>query len=211
MPGRRSDIAARNGRVADVAARNGRVALTCAVVFAVMVGAAFAAVPFYRAFCQATGFNGTARRASAAPKAISGKTVTVRFDTNVRGLAWRFESAQASQVARLGESKLAFFRATNTGARAVTGRALYNVLPESAGPYFSKLECFCFKNQTLQPGETAEFPVVYFVDPRYAKDRDATSSGQITLSYTFYPAVAGPVVGKQASASPATRASALGG
>jgi cytochrome c oxidase assembly protein subunit 11 len=191
--------------------RNARVAVICAAVFVVMVGAAFAAVPLYRAFCQATGFNGTVRRASAAPAAASEKTVTVRFDTNVRGLAWRFEPVQASQVARLGVSKLAFFRATNTGDRALTGRAIYNVLPESAGPYFSKLECFCFKNQTLQPGETAEFPVVYFVDPRYARDPDATSSGQITLSYTFFPAPAGSVAGKRAEAAPPARASALGG
>ena len=193
------------------AARNARLALICAAVFALMVGAAFAAVPFYRAFCQATGFNGTARRASAAPKATSEATVTVRFDTNVRGLAWRFEPAQASQIAQLGQSKLAFFRATNTGATAVTGRAVYNILPESAGPYFSKLECFCFKNQTLQPGETAEFPVVYFVDPRYARDKDATSSGQITLSYTFYPATGGAGVGQQAQAAPAPHPAALGG
>lgn len=205
MPRRNSDRSERGGT------RNARVALACAAVFVVMVGAAFAAVPLYRAFCQATGFNGTARRASAAPNVASKDTVTVRFDTNVRGLAWRFEAAQASQVARLGQSKLAFFRATNTGGAAVTGRAVYNVLPESAGPYFSKLECFCFKNQTLQPGETVAFPVVYFVDPRYAEDRDATSSGQITLSYTFYPAPAVPGVGERAQASPAARASALGG
>ena len=174
----------------DRGARNARVALTCAAVFVVMVGAAFAAVPFYRAFCQATGFNGTARRAGAAPAVTSEKAVTVRFDTNVRGLAWRFEPVQASQVARLGQSKLAFFRATNTGETAVTGRAIYNVLPESAGPYFSKLECFCFKNQTLQPGESAEFPVVYFVDPRFGADPDTRGRTDITLSYTFYPAVA---------------------
>ena len=92
----------------------------------------------------------------------------------------------------------------------MTGRAVYNILPESAGPYFSKLECFCFKNQTLQPGETAEFPVVYFVDPRYARDKDATSSGQITLSYTFYPAVTDTVVGNQAGLS-TPRPSPLGG
>ena len=197
-------------RRAPAAVRNARVALICGVVFALMVGAAFAAVPFYRAFCQATGFNGTARRASSAPSRASNQTVTVRFDTNVRGLAWRFEPVQASQTARLGESKLAFFRATNTGDKAVTGRAVYNILPESAGPYFSKLECFCFKNQTLQPGETAEFPVVYFVDPRYARDKDATSSGQITLSYTFYPAVTDTVVGNQAGLS-TPRPSPLGG
>ncbi|MDQ2861981.1 MAG: cytochrome c oxidase assembly protein [Pseudomonadota bacterium] len=205
MPGWPTD------RGTGAAARNARLALVCAAVFALMVGAAFAAVPFYRAFCQATGFNGTARRAAVASAVTSNHTVTVRFDTNVRGLAWRFEPAQASQIARLGESKLAFFRATNTGDKAITGRAVYNILPESAGPYFSKLECFCFKNQTLQPGETAEFPVVYFVDPRYARDKDATSSGQITLSYTFFPAVSGPAVGKQAAASAPARPSALGG
>ena len=167
--------------------RNARVALICGAVFVTMVGAAFAAVPLYRAFCQATGFNGAVRRGASAAK-VSDKTVVVRFDTNVRDLSWTFVPAQARQTVHLGESKLAFFRATNTGAKALTGRALYNVLPETAGPYFSKLECFCFKNQTLKPGETMEFPVVYTVDPRYATDRDNKSSGEITLSYTFFPA-----------------------
>ena len=190
----------------DPGRRNTRIALICAAVFVAMVGCAFAAVPFYRAFCQATGFNGTVRRASFAPSAVSNETVTVRFDTNVRGLEWRFEPSQRSQTARLGESKLAFFRATNTGDKAVTGRALYNILPESAGPYFSKLECFCFKNQTIQPGETVEFPVVYFVDPRYAADRDAKAAGPITLSYTFFPAV----TGARADSSAAKPPSALG-
>jgi cytochrome c oxidase assembly protein subunit 11 len=171
---------------------NGRVAVICAGVVVAMVGLAFAAVPFYRAFCQATGFNGAVRRASFDPGEVSSQTVTVSFDTNVRGLSWSFAPAQRSQEARLGQAKLAFFRATNTGAAAVTGRALYNVMPEAAGPYFSKLECFCFKNQTIQPGQTVEFPVVYVVDPRYAADRDAVAAGPITLSYTFFPAVAGP-------------------
>ena len=172
---------------------NARVALICAVVFVAMVGAAFAAVPFYRAFCQATGFNGAVKRATPkAPGAISPRMITVRFDTNVlRGLTWTFEPEQTSQRVHLGENKLAFFKATNIGDRPVTGRALYNVLPESAGPYFSKLECFCFKNQTLKPGETAEFPVVYVVDPRFATDPDTRTQGEITLSYTFFPAVDG--------------------
>jgi cytochrome c oxidase assembly protein subunit 11 len=171
--------------------RNTRLALALAAVFVAMVGLAFAAVPFYRAFCQATGFNGTVRRASYAPGEVSSASVTVSFDTNVRGLSWTFVPVQRSQSVRLGESKLAFFRATNTGTSAVTGRALFNVTPESAGPYFSKLECFCFKNQTIKPGETVEFPVVYFIDPRYAGDRDAVAAGPITLSYTFFPAVTG--------------------
>ncbi len=174
--------------------RNGRIALICAAVFVCMVGAAFAAVPFYRAFCQATGFNGAVKRvAPTAPGPVSDRTVIVRFDTNVRrGLSWTFQPEQASQTVHLGENKLAFFRATNTGDKPVTGRALYNVLPESAGPYFSKLECFCFKNQTLNPGQSAEFPVVYVVDPRFASDRDNRNQSEITLSYTFFPAVEGP-------------------
>ena len=168
--------------------RNVGLALGLAAVFVAMVGLAFAAVPFYRAFCQATGFNGTVRRASYAPGEVSGTSVTVSFDTNVRGLSWSFTPVQRSQTVRLGESKLAFFRATNTGPTAVTGRALFNVTPESAGPYFSKLECFCFKNQTLAPHQTAEFPVVYYVDSRFGQNDDTKGVEEITLSYTFYPA-----------------------
>jgi cytochrome c oxidase assembly protein subunit 11 len=178
---------------------NRRLAIVCAAVVAAMVGVAFAAVPFYRAFCQATGFYGAVRRASFAPGHVSDATVNVSFDTNVRGLAWTFVPVQRSQKARLGEPKLAFFRATNTGPVAVTGRALFNVTPEAAGPYFSKLECFCFKNQTIAPGQTVEFPVVYFVDPRYAKDADAMAAGPITLSYTFFPAVVGPRIASAAA------------
>ena len=189
-------------------------ALICVGVFILMVGAAFAAVPFYRAFCQATGFNGAVRRASAAsataPAQVSTGTGVVRFDTNVNGLGWRFEPVQASQVAHFGENKLAFFRATNISDRTLTGRALYNVLPEAAGPYFSKLECFCFKNQTLAPGQSAEFPVVYTVDHRYADDRDTRDQKEITLSYTFFPAVVGPGSGKAPLAS-SGGASPLGG
>jgi cytochrome c oxidase assembly protein subunit 11 len=173
------------------ARRNARLAVICGGVVAAMVGMAFASVPVYRAFCQATGFNGAVRRASFAPGAAPGTSVTVSFDTNVRGLSWTFAPVQPSQSVRLGEAKLAFFRATNTGEAAVTGRALFNVTPESAGPYFTKLECFCFKNQTIKPGETVEFPVVYFIDPRYGADRDAVAAGPITLSYTFFPAVTG--------------------
>jgi cytochrome c oxidase assembly protein subunit 11 len=182
-------------------------ALACGGFVAVMVGMAFAAVPFYRAFCQATGFNGTVRRASFTPGTVSNDAVNVSFDTNVRGLAWTFVPVQRSQTARLGQAKLAFFKATNTGSTAVTGRALFNVTPEAAGPYFSKLECFCFKNQTIKPGETVEFPVVYFVDPRYASDHDAVAAGPITLSYTFFPAVTGPRV----ASAPTSAPPALGG
>ncbi|MBV8594436.1 MAG: cytochrome c oxidase assembly protein [Caulobacteraceae bacterium] len=167
---------------------NGLVAIVCGAVFLAMVGAAFAAVPLFRAFCQATVFNGAAKRVAAASGQISARTITVRFDTNVNGIAWRFQPEQASQTVHLGETRLAFFRATNTGPAPLTGRALYNVLPESAGPYFSKLECFCFRNQTLRPGETAEFPVVYVVDPRFGTDPDTRGRTEIVLSYTFFPA-----------------------
>ena len=176
--------------------RNARLAMICGAVVVAMVGMAFAAGPFYRAVCQATGVNGAVKRASFVPRATTAAaeamSVNVSFDTNVRGLDWTFVPEQRSQQVKLGEAKLAFFRATNNGPTAVTGRALYNVTPEVDGPYFSKLECFCFKNQTIRPGETVEFPVVYFVDPRYATDPDASKAGPITLSYTFFPAVTGP-------------------
>jgi cytochrome c oxidase assembly protein subunit 11 len=186
----------------DPSRRNARVALICAGVFVAMVGAAFAAVPLYRTFCQATGFNGAVRRASAGGGPISDRTVVVRFDTNVNGIDWRFEPEQASQTVHFGENKLAFFRAVNVSGRTLTGRAAFNVLPEAAGPYFSKLECFCFKNQTLAPGQSAEFPVVYTVDHRYAEDRDTRDQAEITLSYTFFPA---------ADAGAARQAKATGG
>ena len=199
----------------DRARGNARVAIICAVVFCGMVGAAFASVPLYRKFCAATGFNGAVKRADAGSATVSDQDVTVRFDTNVRGLTWRFEAAQPSQTLKLGQSKLAFFRATNTGKVAMTGRALYNVVPETAGPYFSKLECFCFKNQTINPGQTVEFPVVYFVDPRYAKDPDNRTQHEITLSYTFLPAVDQSAAKGQAAAASAKPApkpvQALGG
>jgi len=168
--------------------------MICAAIFAAMVGLAFAFVPLYRAFCQATGFNGTVRRVAAARSQATGRTVVVRFDTNVRGLPWRFAPNQLEQTAEVGESKLTFFKVTNTSNRPLTGRAVYNVAPESAGAYFSKLQCFCFSNQTVGPGQTVEFPVVYYVDPRFGLDDDTKGISQITLSYTFFPAqpLAGP-------------------
>jgi cytochrome c oxidase assembly protein subunit 11 len=171
-----------------LASRNSRLALICLAIFATMVGVAFAAVPLYRVFCQATGFNGTARRATAAPTTLAAGVVTVAFDTNTRGLAWQFTPNVPSQQVRPGATNLAFFKVTNITNQPLTGRAIYNVTPESAGPYFSKLECFCFKNQTLAPHQTAEFPVVYYVDPRFGQNDDTKGIEQITLSYTFYPA-----------------------
>ena len=170
-----------------LARRNGRIALICAVVFAGMVGAAYAAVPLYRAFCQLTGFDGTVRKADAAPTQVLERTITIRFDANVRSLPWEFQPDQVSQEVKIGETGLAFFRVTNNGKTPITGRATYGVTPEQAGPYFQKLECFCFTEQTVQPGATMEFPVVYFVDPQYASDPETKKGEEITLSYTFFP------------------------
>jgi cytochrome c oxidase assembly protein subunit 11 len=170
--------------------RNARLAVICGVIFFSMVGVAFAAVPLYHAFCEATGFNGTVRRVAAVKAVATGRTVVVHFDTNVHGLPWAFTPDVESQTAEIGESKLAYFKVTNSSDKPVTGRAVYNVTPESAGAYFSKLQCFCFKAETMQPGQSVEFPVVYFVDPRFGTDDDTRGITQITLSYTFYPAQA---------------------
>ena len=170
-----------------LARRNARIGVICAVVFAGMVGAAYASVPLYRAFCQVTGFDGTVRKAEAAPTQVLDRTVTVRFDANVRNLPWEFRPDQVSQEVRIGDTGLAFFRVTNNGKTPITGRATYGVTPEQAGPYFQKLECFCFTEQTVQPGATMEFPVVYFVDPQYATDPNSRGGEEITLSYTFFP------------------------
>jgi cytochrome c oxidase assembly protein subunit 11 len=174
------------------ARRNRIVGLICGAVFVGMVGAAFAAVPLYRAFCQATGYDGTVSRAEAAPTSVSDRTVTVRFDANTRRLPWTFTAEQTSQRVKLGETKLAFFKVANHSDKAVTARAVFNVVPEQAGAYFKKLQCFCFSDQTIGAGQTVEMPVLYFVDPKFAQDPDTRTQPEITLSYTFYPATDAP-------------------
>lgn len=171
--------------------RNARVGLLCAAAFFGMVGAAYASVPLYRAFCQLTGFDGTVRKADAAPGKVLDQTLTIRFDANVRNLPWDFEPEQVSQEIRIGDTGLAFYKVTNHGKTPITGRASYNVIPESAGLYFQKLECFCFTDQTIQPGQTMEFPVVYFVDPKFATDFETKGAPEVTLSYTFFPSTEG--------------------
>ena len=163
-------------------------AIICVVAFFGMVGAAYAAVPIYRAFCQLTGFDGATRRAEAASTTVLDKTLTIRFDANVRNLPWTFEALQTSQDVKIGETKLAFFRVTNNSDKPVTGRAVFNVVPEQAGPHFQKLQCFCFDDQTIGPRQTVEMPVLYFVDPQYATDFETKGKKEVTLSYTFYPA-----------------------
>lgn len=174
-------------RQAGSGARNRRLALVCVAVLAAMTGAAYAAVPLYRAFCQATGFAGTVSRAKAAPGLVLERRLIVQFDTNVRGLPWRFTPDERRQSLRIGETGLAFFTVTNNADRPLTGRAAYNVSPDLAGAYFHKIKCFCFDDQTIQAHATMRFPVVYFVDPKFASDPDTRDDQDVTLSYTFYP------------------------
>ncbi|MDO8322992.1 MAG: cytochrome c oxidase assembly protein [Phenylobacterium sp.] len=193
------------------ARRNRNLGAICAIGFLGMVGASFAAVPLYKAFCQLTGFDGVVRKADRAPDTILEKQLVIRFDTNVRELPWTFTAEQTRQSVRIGETGLAYFKVTNNGDTPMTGRALYNVVPESAGAYFQKLECFCFSDQTIGPGKTIEFPVVYFVDPKYADDFETKGKPEVTLSYTFFPSVDAEKASRRADASQAKVGSALGG
>jgi cytochrome c oxidase assembly protein subunit 11 len=154
------------------------------------LGMGFAAVPLYRIFCQATGYDGTTHRATAAEAAavkVASGQVTVRFDANVeRDMPWGFAPEAPSDVVRFGARHIAFFHAVNNSDHPITGRATYNVTPEQAGRYFNKIQCFCFNNQTLKPHEEVRMPVVYYVDPAIKDDPDDADVSTITLSYTFH-------------------------
>jgi cytochrome c oxidase assembly protein subunit 11 len=164
------------------------VALSLAAFVAFMVGLSFAAVPLYRMFCQVTGYGGTPQRAEAAPGEVLDRTVRVRFDANVaKGLPWRFTPEQQTMDVKIGETALAFYRASNPTKAPVSGTAVFNVVPEQAGRYFTKIECFCFQQQTLAAGQKVDMPVTFFVDPKIVEDVDTKSISEITLSYTFYP------------------------
>lgn len=169
--------------------KNLRVLTVCAVAAVGMVGAAYAAVPLYDLFCRVTGYGGTTQVAQYDAGQIIDRSVTVRFDASMaRGFPWEFEPQQRSMQLQLGETALAFYRATNTSNRPITGVATYNVTPFKAAPYFSKLECFCFTEQTLQPGESMDMPVLFFVDPLMDEDQSLDDVRTITLSYTFWEA-----------------------
>ena len=171
--------------------RHRLVAVLCLVLVGGMAGMAYAAVPLYRMFCQATGFGGTTQRVAAASPMVVDSTVTVRFDANVApGLAWNFEAVTKPMTVKLGETAVATYRATSTSAVTTTGTAAYNVVPDQAGVFFNKLACFCFTEQTLAPGQSAELPVQFFVDPAMATDGDGRRVKEITLSYTFFPVTA---------------------
>jgi cytochrome c oxidase assembly protein subunit 11 len=164
------------------------VVLLCAVVLG-MVGLSFASVPLYRLFCQATGFGGTTQRATASPAEIADAVVTVRFDAETASdLGWEFRPLQNQIRVHPGEQHEAFFRAVNRSAEAVTGSATFNVTPTKSGIYFDKLQCFCFTEQRLGPGESRDMGVVFFVDPDLLKDPGTRDVHTITLSYTMFRA-----------------------
>jgi cytochrome c oxidase assembly protein subunit 11 len=175
---------------ATMAQRNRRVGLYALGLALAMLGLGYASVPLYRLFCQVTGFGGTTQRVSeadaAAVRAVAGKTIVVRFDGNVaRGLPWTFGPDEVTRTVPIGERMMTTYHARNMSARPVTGTAVFNVSPQQAGKYFTKVQCFCFTEQTLAPGEDVRMPVIYFVDPKILDDPNAKDVEEITLSYTF--------------------------
>jgi cytochrome c oxidase assembly protein subunit 11 len=169
-----------------MARRNKRVAMVGMFVAVGMVGVAYASVPLYQLFCQVTGFGGTPQTAADSPKGAIARQMTVRFDSNVANdLAWTVHPA-ASITDHIGKVDTVNYVATNYSDKPITGMAVFNVSPERAGVYFNKIECFCFTEQTRQPGETVDMPIVFFVDPELDDNQELDTIKEITLSYTFY-------------------------
>jgi cytochrome c oxidase assembly protein subunit 11 len=180
------------------------VAAACIAAFGSMLGLAYASVPLYKLFCQVTGFGGTTQVAEAAPEQPVARMIKVRFDGNVTaGMPWDFSPDVREVELQLGETRQVSFTARNTTNRDVTGTATFNVTPEIAGAYFNKLECFCFTETTLKPGESLNMPVVFFIDPAILDDAEARRITTITLSYTFFETVPQQPTGAQALAKPA--------
>jgi len=188
----------------DKPLRHGRVALACAALAALMVGAAYAAVPLYDLFCKVTGFDGTPLVRTLPAAEVLDRRVSVRFDANVApGLTWRFTPEVPEVTVRVGETTTVLYRVTNTGSRPSTGIATFNVQPALTGAYFVKLECFCFTEQTIQPGETKESAVVFYVDPGFVQDPNVKDLDSLTLSYTYFPSKGGqPVADATAATKP---------
>ncbi len=183
----------------DKSSRNKRFLAGFLVLALSMVGAGYASVPLYNIFCQVTGYGGTTQTSTVSADEVLDRMVTVRFDASIaRGLDWEFKPLQLEQTLRVGENGLARFRAVNHSDRPITGMATYNITPQKAGAYFVKLECFCFTEQTLQPGESIDMPVIYYVAPEIAKEKRLDDIKTITLSYTFFEK---EKPGKQKSAS----------
>jgi cytochrome c oxidase assembly protein subunit 11 len=178
-----------------------RIALRLVAVAVTMTSLSFAAVPFYDWFCRTTGFGGATVSADVAPDVILEETVVVRFDASLeRGMPWEFTPVVQEMTVRLGETGLAFYEAYNPTDRVVAGTASFNVTPDAAGPWFTKIACFCFTEQVLQPGERVQMPVTFFVDPEMLKDEEGKYVKEITLSYTFHET---PLTAEQAALAPA--------
>ena len=173
-----------------------KVAALVALLPLAMLAAGFAAVPLYRLFCQTTGFGGTTQRADAAavPVAVTGDMINVRFDANIApGMGWRFQPERNVMKVAVGARNIAFFYAENETDHPITGTAAFNVTPNQSGQYFTKIQCFCFTEQTLKAGERVRMPVIFYVDPRLIDDPDTKQISEITLSYTFFPVDSGKV------------------
>ena len=171
------------------AAAQKKTAAMLAGVAVVMLSLSFAAVPFYNWFCRVTGYAGTTSVAATGADEVLEQTVKIRFDASLEaGMPWEFRAVQPSMTIRIGETGLAFFEAYNPTDKAVGGQASYNVTPDQSGGYFTKIECFCFTEQILQPGERVQMPVSFYVDPSIVKDPEASLIKEITLSYTFHVA-----------------------
>ncbi len=176
------------GRERGAAKRHRAIAATCALIAASMVGLSFAAVPLYRIYCQTTGYAGTTQRAEKASDVVLDRTLTVHFDANVApDLPWSFAPEQHKLEVKIGENALAFYKATNNSDHAITGSAVFNVAPEAGGIHFNKIQCFCFTEQRLEPGETVDMAVSFYIDPAFVDDDDTKDLSELTLSYTFYP------------------------
>ncbi|MEM1133315.1 MAG: cytochrome c oxidase assembly protein [Pseudomonadota bacterium] len=175
----------------DIQRRNLRSALMAAALVAGMVALGFAAVPLYNLFCRVTGFGGTTQVVDANQAAtvqVGSKAISVRFDANVElGMRWDFKPERTKDRMTVGARDIAIYTAENLSSEPITGTAGYNVTPVQAGKYFNKIQCFCFTEQTLQPGEKVRMPVIYYVDPAIFEDEDTKHIEEITLSYTFYP------------------------
>ncbi|MDT0575251.1 cytochrome c oxidase assembly protein [Croceicoccus sp. F390] len=171
-------------------ANNRRVGVIALLIAAAMLGLGYAAVPLYRMFCQVTGLGGTTQQATQAEAdvvAVSTRMMSIRFDGNVeRGMNWSFRPEHSTDNVAVGARDMAVFLARNDSDQPVTGTATFNVSPTQAGKYFNKIQCFCFTDQTLEPGQEMRMPVLYFVDPAILDDPDTKDLEQITLSYTFY-------------------------
>jgi len=163
------------------------VPVICVGIVVGMAGLAYAAVPLYRLFCQITGFGGTTQTAEAASDVILDREMKVRFDANVNGLKWDFKPGEIEVTLKVGENKLAYYSAMNISDVTTTGTSTFNVTPLEVGAYFSKVQCFCFTEQTLAAGESIQMPVSFFIDPAIADDPELDDVKTITLSYTFFP------------------------